>query len=867
MNRERLKKSLLHILLPLVSAGLFVLALHVLFRELHAYHYREVLRYFQQLPTARIALAVGAGIMSYLMLTGYDVLGLRYAKHSLPYGRIAFTSFTGYAFSNSIGYSFLSGGAVRYRFYSAWGLSSLEIAKVIIFCFVTAMLGYFAVAGAAFSVTGQSIPSYLNLRLPVHTVRPLGFGFLALVALYLALSLFMKKPLRIRKMLFRFPGPSLALRQLAVSCLDWLFAAATLFLLFPSPASLPFFGFLIMYLLSQLAGSASQVPGGLGVFKMVMVLLLSKNIDQTQVIGALLSFRIIYYFTPLVLAGIMIGAYEFLHRMKNRRRAVSALAGRITALSPQIFALFVFFAGSILLFSGSIPSFHGRLQFLSGLLPLHVMEVSHFLGSIVGVSLILLAHGLQQRLNVAYYISVALLGAGIVLSLLRGMRYGEALALSIILAALIPTHRQFYRNAVLTRQRFSSEWILAVCFVVITSLWLGIFSYREVSYSGELWWHFSLKGDASRFLRASVCVAVVLLAAAAGRLLRPAAYRPVLPDSRQLRQAGAVAARSPDPNALLALLGDKMFLFSGSGRSFIMFGVRGRSWIALGNPVGPEEEWNTLLLEFRDVCDRYGGIPVFYEIDEEHAAMYRDLGLSLFKFGEEAWVRVHEYTLEGGERSGFRHTINQMRRHGWVFEVVESEKVPECVPELKKISDEWLARKGSGEKGFSLGFFNPDYLSVCPIAVLRNGNGISAFANILAGSGGDVFSIDVMRYGSNAPHNAMEYLFLQLILWGKQSGYTWFNLGMAPLSGLENDELSPVWDQIGTFIFRHGEHFYNFQGLRAFKEKFGPVWKPRYLALPGGLALPRVLMNAASLIKKGARVGAPQRKAPGDPKG
>ena len=110
-----------------------------------------------------------------------------------------------------------------------------------------------------------------------------------------------------------------------------------------------------------------------------------------------------------------------------------------------------------------------------------------------------------------------------------------------------------------------------------------------------------------------------------------------------------------------------------------------------------------------------------------------------------------------------------------------------------------------------------------------------------------------MRYLPDAPHNVMDYLFIQLILWGKQEGYRWFNLGMAPLSGLENPSLAPLWNRVGAFIFRHGEHFYNFQGLRQYKAKFNPEWKPKYLASPGGLALPRVLTNLASLISGGLK--------------
>ena len=108
-----------------------------------------------------------------------------------------------------------------------------------------------------------------------------------------------------------------------------------------------------------------------------------------------------------------------------------------------------------------------------------------------------------------------------------------------------------------------------------------------------------------------------------------------------------------------------------------------------------------------------------------------------------------------------------------------------------------------------------------------------------------------MRYLPDTPDGMMDYLFTEVMRWGGREGYQWFNLGMAPLSGLENHALAPFWSKAGAMIFRHGEHFYNFQGLRQYKEKFTPQWQPRYLACRGSLALPRILTNIAALTSGG----------------
>jgi phosphatidylglycerol lysyltransferase len=136
---------------------------------------------------------------------------------------------------------------------------------------------------------------------------------------------------------------------------------------------------------------------------------------------------------------------------------------------------------------------------------------------------------------------------------------------------------------------------------------------------------------------------------------------------------------------------------------------------------------------------------------------------------------------------------------------------------------------------------------------VRHHGEIVAFANLWTTHSRRELSIDLMRYLPSGPAGAMQYLFTELMLWGRAQGYRAFSLGMAPLAGLEHRELAPLWSRAGALLFQHGEQFYNFQGLRAYKEKFDPVWEPRYLASPGGLVLPRILANVARLIAGGLR--------------
>jgi phosphatidylglycerol lysyltransferase len=478
-----------------------------------------------------------------------------------------------------------------------------------------------------------------------------------------------------------------------------------------------------------------------------------------------------------------------------------------------------------------------------------VIESSHFIASLTGAMLLVLSRGLGRRLDAAWWLTVAALTIGIISSLLKGVDYEEALVLALILGALLPARRHFYRRASLTSEMFTPAWTSMTIVALSTSVWLGFFVYQHVDYSSDLWWRFALRGDAPRFLRATVGATAILLLVAWQRLLRPAEMTaPTVSDEGARAKVKAIVRASPDTSAHLALVGKKSFLFAESEEAFIMYRAYGRSFIAMGDPIGQPRERQELAWRFRELADRHGSSTVFYQVRMHNLPLYLDLGLSLLKLGEEARVGLADFALDGGARKGLRRVVKSVEKEECAFDIVPESEVPGVLHRLRTVSDEWLAAKRTREKGFSIGYFDDAYLSDAPIAVVRQRGEIVAFANLWEGAGREELSVDLMRYASSAPDGVMDYLFIQLMIWGREQGYAHFNLGMAPLSGLENRQLAPVWSRVGALLFKHAENFYNFQGLRAYKEKFDPVWEPRYLASPGGLALPRILTNVSALV-------------------
>ena len=845
-----MKRKLLENASSIISVCLFVVAVAVIHHELQGYRLHDIVRQVERVPHSDLLAAFVLTILNYLVLTGSDALALRYIRHPLAYHRLAFASFIGYVFSYNV--TIIGGSAARYRIYSALGVSANELAELVLFCGVTFWLGFLALAGTVLVLERQSLPVPQQLHLPFPSVWIIGVVFLLLVSVYLIGVALRRRPLMIRGWQLPVPSLALAVGQIGVSALDWLLAAGVLYVLLPSELHVTFARFLGIFMLGQAAGLLSYIPGGLGVFETVLLLSLTGDSDASALTAALLLYRLIYYLLPLMLGALMLTIHEILPQMP----AVTHLGIRIgkwgSIVAPQVFAFAVFVAGAILLFSGALPPVRGRFEAVRDLLPLPAIELSHFFGSLTGAALLILARGLQRRLDGAYHLTILLLAAGIGFSLLKGLDYEEAIILGVMLAALLPCRGQFYRKASLTAQRFSPGWIALIIITLVCSIWLGLFAYKHVEYSHDLWWRFTLfRGDVPRFLRATAGAITLILLYAGARLLVPARPKPEIPSQATVTKVHEIVEASPKTYARLALLGDKQFVFSDRQDAFIMYGVESRAWVALGDPVGPQEEWEDLAWKFLEICDQYDGQPVFYQVDGQALDLYTNLGMMFLKLGEEARVSLASFSLEGSAQKGLRHSHNKIARSNYTFRMIPAEEVPAILDSLKHVSDAWLREKNTREKGFSLGFFEPAYIAQYPVAVVDGPEGIAAFANLLQGAGKEELSIDLMRYLPGCPEGMMDYLFIELMQWGSREGYQWFNLGMAPLSGLENRPLASFWARAGALVFRHGEHFYNFRGLRQYKDKFSPQWRPKYLACRGGLALPRTLTNIATLISGG----------------
>jgi phosphatidylglycerol lysyltransferase len=832
-----------------LGVALLGVALFVLHHLLGKYHWRDILDRVQAISNTKLLRAAFFTFAGYGTLTFYDALAVRFAGARAPYPRVALISFMGYAIGHNVGFNSISGGAVRYRAYTELGLSAKQIATIIAFGTLTFFLGASLLLGI--SLLSNAGMSGSVMHVPEWLALLLGALLLTGDCAYLWMVCTHHAPLKIRRFEIPVPTPSVAFGQIVISCIDMLCATSVLYVLLPREAAIGFAAFAGVYLIALAAGAVSNVPGGIGVFEFVLLLLMP-SVPKDRLLGALIAYRAIYYFAPFAIALVLLGAHEvWIHRAPVVRTA-RLVRTVLIAVTPQAIAIAVFLAGAVLLFSGATPALGSRLTLLRNFVPLSVLELSHLLGSVVGVGLLIIAHGLYRRLSTAWWITIWLLCAGILASLLKGFDYEEATVLTVVVVMLASARSRYRRRASLIEQHFSSAWIVAFLLVLLTAAWLVLFAYRRLPYDNEMWWQFAFHASAPRSLRASLLAVMIASAYGLWRLLRPARPRFSAPQEKDLERVAQLIAKGEDTSANLALLGDKNLLFNRDRTACIMFQSSGNSWVAMGDPIGPPDFGESLAWEFLEHCDGMAVSPVFYQVTPERLPLYVDLGLTLSKLGEEARVPLESFSLDGASRADLRQAQRRAIRDGASFELVAREQVPQIMPELRAVSDAWLKAKNTAEKRFSLGYFDERYIANFDVGLVRHEGAVVAFANLWRG-GCTELSVDLMRYNESAPKGVVDFMLIECMQWGRTERFRWFNLGMAPLSGLEEHALAPAWHKLGRMVQRYGETFYNFEGLRKFKEKFDPVWRPRYLAAPDGLAMAGALLDVTALISGGVR--------------
>lgn len=789
--------------------------------------------------------------LSFLSLSFYDVLAVQsVAEGKVPLPVAGMAGASGYAVSNCLGFSYITGTAIRYRIYASLGLDLGRVAGVIATSWVAFWMGLVLIMGLLLTLHPDGISKVLPISETLETA--IGLCLLAgLVVLFIWLSRGGRR-FGFAGIGFDLPGGKLASLLTLAAIGDIFGASMALYVLMPDDLGVGYPYFFTIYIAAIAVGILSHAPGGLGVFEATLIAGLGAS-GRSDVIAALLLYRVVYTFLPFAIATLSIAIASALTQRHKIGGAATWVYRAIRPIVPMVAAGVAAVAGVIMLVSGALPASSQNLGVLREVLPLSFVEASHLAGSAVGVLLLLVSRGLFRKLYRAWIVAMLLMVAGFFASLAKGLDTHEAISMLATIGLLAMFRGAFYRVSGASIFRLNIPWLVSVIALLAVIFWIGLFAYSHVQYENALWWDFAWNGDASRFLRSSLVVAVIVGIVAVNSLFGREIPTPVRTEIPEVVER--LALESEDTEAQICLTGDKQFLISPDDSAFLAYADTGNALITKGEPVGDETAGKQLIWQLRERADREGKLCAFYSVSTKYLPTFLDLGLSILKIGEVARVPLQEFSLDGKSRKRFRQAKNRAEREGFVFEIIPKEDMAPILPELRQISDHWLEQKAGEEKGFALGGFDDDYLSYFDFAVLRDGKTgkIWAFANLFQGGNKSELSLDLMRYEPDSPSFVMDALFANMMFWGSEQGFHWFSLGAAPFSGIENRQLASIWNRIGGFVYEHGEQFYHFEGLRAFKQKFDPEWSPNYLASPGGLAAPRILYEVNILISGGLR--------------
>jgi phosphatidylglycerol lysyltransferase len=503
------------------------------------------------------------------------------------------------------------------------------------------------------------------------------------------------------------------------------------------------------------------------------------------------------------------------------------------------------------------PSMEQRLRLLEQYSPLQVTHGGHLTSALAGFALLIFSSGLWRRKRVAWLLTLLVLLGSIVTHLLKGLDYEEASLAAMLCIVLLIWRPHFHarsdppsiRQAIYTMAAalaftlvygVAGFFLLDRHFRVHFGLWDAA---RQTVVMFTQYYDPGLQpitGFGRYFADSIYVVAVATTGYSLLLLIRPVlARRRASPDERA-SAAEVVRAYGRTPLARLTLLDDKLYYFT-SGGSLIAYVVEGRVAVALGDPIGPVDDAYDSIEEFKQFCSLNDWIPAFYQVLPDYLEKYARAGLRSVQIGQEGVVDLKSFTLEGGERKSIRGSVNKMKRLGYCAEVLQPPHPRPLLQQLREVSDQWLSDRHTSEMRFSVGWFDEAYLNSCPVLVVRNSEGaIEAFLNIIAGLPAGEVTVDMMRHRSRAEKGQMDFLFASLLEWARQSGFGRFNFGLSALSGIGERPADPAIEKALRYVFEHINRFYNFKGLHDYKDKYGPIWSPRYLIYPNVAGLPAV---------------------------
>lgn len=605
-----------------------------------------------------------------------------------------------------------------------------------------------------------------------------------------------------------------------------------------------------LYVVAQVIGVLSMIPGALGSFDVIMMLELSlMGIPQATIVIWILLFRVFYYIVPLIVAGGM-----FVHNLATQFNdffdGLPLLLVRKAAY--YLITAFMYISGILTLLTAAVPELTTQNKIFQHLYPYTFFFLHQMTTILFAIAMLACARGLQAKVKRAYWLTVILLLIGIINTIWNLGTWGLATYLIIVLLLVLISKNVLYREKL--QYSVSKFLVDGLIFAGGCILYVIVGVVNSPRYNGHhhLPDFFLFPGEKvwlSGLIGLGIGLALVFL------ILRyfmagKDPFAQMKFDADRIR--GVIDNFGGSTTSHLAFLRDKAFYYyqeQGKDQLFFMYRKKYDRLVIMGDPVGNRDVWRPAFRQFIREADKYGYQVVFYEVSSEVTLLLHEFGFDFIKTGETALVKLADFTLAGKKQRSQRALMHKFDREGYNFSVEKPPFTDQQMTELKRVSDSWLGSQI--EKGFSLGFFDSYYINQAPVGVVRDKDGkLVAFATFMPTGGKEILTIDLMRHSKDAPSGIMDKIFISMFQYGQEKGYTYFDLGMAPLSNVGGYQFSFLEEKIAHFIYEYGYRLYGFQGLRRYKNKYASAWYSRYIAFRKKNSLIGTMLIVISVVNQ-----------------
>ena len=771
----------------------------------------------EQSPT-NLALMTICGLVAVLPMLGYDIA----ITHLLPGEFSKFYIFRSGWITNTLtniaGFGGLLGATMRAYFYGKQASKNqilLAIAKIAVFllsglsilCWVALIMMYGFHDGGHFNR---------------YTIWLIAGGC------YFPIVFFFTR--RHDSKLFEGLTPKLEAFITLSSTLEWLFVALFFILIGKlMGVQVNLAAVLPLYVVAQILGVVSMLPGAIGSFDVMMMFELTMlGVPRTSTIIWLLLFRVFYYIVPIIL-----GAVFFIHHLFTQLDEffdhIPLSMARQTA--HWLITCFMYISGILMLLAASVPDLTDSNRFLQRFYPFTFFFLHQLTTILFAIAMLACARGLQSKVKRAYWPTLIILVIGITNTLINLGTISLTIFLLVILVLVFLMRHVPYREKL---QYSTGKFIIdSVIFVgsLVLYIIVGVINTPRYAanhavpqfllFPGEKIW---LSGFIGLLLGFGIMFLILRYFMAGADPF--AGIQPLDKD----RVLAIVSQFGGNETSHLAMLRDKNIYYyteDGQDQLFFMYRKKYDRLIIMGDPVGNQAKKNVAIKQFLHDSDLYGYQLVFYEVNSDTTMDLHEFGFDFMKTGEDGWVKLADFTLAGKKQRSQRALMHKFDREGYTFEIVQPPFDDQLMAEMKAVSDDWLGQEV--EKGFSLGFFSPQYINEAPVALVRSAEGeLVAFATLMPTGGKKLLTIDLMRHSHNAPSGIMDKIFVSMFQYGQENGYEYFDLGMAPLSNVGDSHYSFIEEKMAHFIYEYGYHLYGFQGLRHYKDKYASHWFPKY---------------------------------------